>query len=70
MGSEMCIRDRGTPGEILGADKQGIFVACGKGSLLLTELQLPGARAMSAQDMLNARAERFAPGTLLGDTHA
>ena len=60
----------GSPGEILRADKNGIHVACGKGSLLLTELQLPGARAMSAQDMLNARAERFAPGTQLGDTHA
>lgn len=56
----------GTPGEILGADKNGIHVACGKGSLLITELQLPGARAMSAQDMLNARAERFSPGTILG----
>ncbi len=56
----------GTPGEILGADKQGIHVACGKGSLLITELQLPGARAMSAQDILNSRAERFSPGTILG----
>ncbi|WP_183411645.1 methionyl-tRNA formyltransferase [Litorivivens lipolytica] len=57
----------GAPGEILAASKDGIQVACGKGSLLLTELQLPGARAMSAQDMLNARADRFTPGTVLGE---
>ncbi|WP_372749447.1 methionyl-tRNA formyltransferase [Litorivivens sp.] len=57
----------GNPGEILNADKHGIQVACGKGSLLITELQLPGARALSAQEMLNARAERFAPGTVLGE---
>ena len=58
---------RGAPGEILRADGNGIAVACGEGALLLTELQLPGARALSARDLLNARAERFAPGTVLGE---
>ncbi|ACV28027.1 methionyl-tRNA formyltransferase [Kangiella koreensis] len=42
------------PGVILQADSNGILVACGQDGLLLTELQLPGSRAMSAKDLLNA----------------
>lgn len=41
-------------GTILDADKNGVLVACGKGALLLTELQLPGSRAMLVADLLNA----------------
>lgn len=42
------------PGTILQADSKGILVSCGKGVLLLTQLQLPGSRAMSVKDLLNA----------------
>jgi len=56
----------GDAGRILQADAEGIVVACGEGAIRITELQLPGARAMSARDMLNARADRFSPGTMLG----
>ncbi len=62
--------DARTPGEILWLDSRGPVVACGDGALLLTEMQLPGGRAMAAADMLRARSEHFKPGTILGSTTA
>ncbi|MBY6096973.1 methionyl-tRNA formyltransferase [Priestia flexa] len=53
------------PGTILGADKQGIRVATGDGVLNLTNLQLPGKKAMAVADILNARKEWFEVGTQL-----
>ena len=50
------------PGQILHSDKRGIVVACGEGQLRLTRLQLPGGRALDAEQILNARGELFAPG--------
>ncbi|OQX38727.1 MAG: methionyl-tRNA formyltransferase [Oceanospirillales bacterium LUC14_002_19_P2] len=50
------------PGTIVSADKQGIVVSCGTGCLVLKQLQLPGSRAMSVQDLLNSRSDQFAPG--------
>lgn len=55
----------GEAGTILQADKQGITVACGSGALRLLAIQLPGARAMSAAEILNSKAQLFAPGTQL-----
>ncbi|MFP8966970.1 methionyl-tRNA formyltransferase [Pokkaliibacter sp. CJK22405] len=50
-------------GSILSAGKEGILVASGDGrALALTTLQLPGSRAMSCADILNGKAELFAPG--------
>ena len=40
------------PGEILCADAKGIKVACGRGSLLFTEVQLEGKKRMSVRDFL------------------
>ena len=64
--------DSGTAGTILRAAAEGIVVACGEGALIITELQFPGGKVLSARDVLNGRAERFAPGTLFDDenTHA
>lgn len=45
----------GTPGSVVAAGKQGIDVACGNGCLRLLEIQMPGARRLSAEDFLNAR---------------
>lgn len=55
---------RGTPGKIIAADKRGIEVACGKGSIRITRLQLPVGKGtvMSAADVLNARRQDFEPG--------
>ena len=44
------------PGTVLSADKTGIEVACGEGRLRLLELQLPGARAVTAGEFINAHA--------------
>lgn len=43
---------RGQPGEVLRADKTGILVATGSGSLNITELQLEGGRRLSAGEFL------------------
>lgn len=68
--SAKAVDAHGEPGAILQADAKGIVVACGQGAIEISELQLPGARAMSARDLLNARAERFALGTVLGRHNA
>ncbi len=41
------------PGEVLGADKHGIVVACGQGALRILELQREGGRRLSAQEFLS-----------------
>jgi methionyl-tRNA formyltransferase len=52
-------------GQIIKSDKQGILVATGNESLLLTKLQLPGKKPMAAVDVLNGRADWFAVGVSL-----
>jgi methionyl-tRNA formyltransferase len=51
-----------TPGAILRADSQGILVNCGDGQLSIEKLQLPGGKPLTADQLLNARSELFAPG--------
>ncbi|CAM3028270.1 methionyl-tRNA formyltransferase [Vibrio neptunius] len=53
------------PGTILQADKTGIYIATGKHILVLEQLQVPGKKAMSVQDILNSRASWFEVGTQL-----
>lgn len=52
------------PGTILSVEHQGIDVATGDGVLRLLELQLPGGRAMTVQDFVNA--PHIMPGDVLG----
>jgi methionyl-tRNA formyltransferase len=52
------------PGTVLGADTQGIRVACNPGTMNLTELQKAGGQRLSAADFLRGAAVK--PGTLLG----
>lgn len=54
-----------TPGEILRADKHGVLVQTQHHALLLTQLQIPGKKAMSASDILNARQDWFVVGKVL-----
>lgn len=53
------------PGHILQVGKNGILVSTKEDSLLLTKLQPPGKKPMSATDLLNGRAEWFKQGTAL-----
>ena len=50
------------PGTILRAGRDGILVNCGTGQLNLHQLQLAGGKVLSVEQLLNARAELFAPG--------
>ena len=45
----------GEIGEVIKADKRGIVVKCGQGSIILTSLQLAGGKKMSAADFVNGR---------------
>ncbi|MCP5142612.1 MAG: methionyl-tRNA formyltransferase [Chromatiales bacterium] len=44
----------GDPGCVIHADKTGIEVATGDGSLILLEVQMPGGKRLAARDFLNA----------------
>ncbi len=50
------------PGTIIHSDPEGIDVSCGKGALRLLRLQFPGAKSLSAKDILNSRSEQLKPG--------
>ncbi|GEM81134.1 methionyl-tRNA formyltransferase [Vibrio superstes] len=52
-------------GTIIKADKTGIHIATGNGSLVLEQIQVPGKKAMSVGDVLNSRADWFPLGTQL-----
>ena len=57
------VPDSALPGEILSADKHGIIVACGnQQAVKVTQLQLPGGKALSAAEILNSRKELFSTG--------
>ncbi|WP_025822998.1 methionyl-tRNA formyltransferase [Shewanella marina] len=52
-------------GTIINANKAGIEIATGEGSLLITKMQLPGKKPMAVADILNSRGEWFTVGTVL-----
>ncbi|WP_109059079.1 methionyl-tRNA formyltransferase [Aggregatibacter aphrophilus] len=54
-----------TSGTIISADKNGIQIATADGVLNLLQLQPAGKKPMSAQDLLNGRADWFAVGKVL-----
>ena len=58
------------PGTILEAGNRGIKVNTQKGSLLITELQLPGKKRLPVSEVLKSRSELFSPGTVLGEAIA
>lgn len=53
------------PGTILQVDKTGIIVQTGDQALKLTQLQLPGKKALPVADILNARQDWFIQGAQL-----
>jgi len=58
------VSGRGAPGTVLGADRDGLVVACGEGAVAFGELQLPGRKRMAARALLVGRA--IPPGSVLG----
>jgi methionyl-tRNA formyltransferase len=52
------------PGTILGQDRQGLVVACGRGAVAVGELQLPGRKRLGAAALLAGRS--IPAGTVLG----
>ncbi|MCG7601173.1 methionyl-tRNA formyltransferase [Halomonas sp. McH1-25] len=60
------------PGTLLEPANDALRIACGsdgKGVLRVTQAQLPGGKPLAARDLLNSRAERFAPGSRVGHSH-
>ena len=51
-----------TPGTIIRADRKAIVVACGKGELSVSQVQIAGKKPMSVADLLNGRRDAYAPG--------
>ncbi|MCM0080093.1 methionyl-tRNA formyltransferase [Geomonas sp. Red32] len=54
----------GKPGEVLSANRAGIEIACGSGSIVISELQLEGKKRLPAADFLAGC--RLEPGQILG----
>jgi methionyl-tRNA formyltransferase len=54
----------GEPGEVLGGDRRGLLVACGRDAVRIRELQLPGRRRLSYEALAAGRP--IPAGTLLG----
>jgi methionyl-tRNA formyltransferase len=56
--------DGGAPGTVLAVGAEGVRIACGKGCLVVRELQLAGKKRLAAGDFL--RGARLTVGTRLG----
>lgn len=61
--NDQSSRSDSVPGEVLGADSQGLLIATGRGVLRLRKLQRPGGRMLSAAEFL--RGFPIPPGTQL-----
>jgi methionyl-tRNA formyltransferase len=48
--------NKASPGSVINADKTGVDIACGEGTLRITQIQAPGKRAMAVSDFLNANS--------------
>lgn len=56
-------------GTIVAVSRQGIVVRCGEGCLALQQLQLPGKRAMTAEQLINGHPELFVSGQRFSNAH-
>lgn len=54
--------ESGEPGALIKADKQGVLIGCGQGSLLIKTIQMPGGRATEAAALLNSNNHPFVKG--------
>lgn len=53
------------PGTVLLRERTGVDIACGRGTLRVTRVQLPGARAMSVSDLINGGKPVLMPGQVV-----
>lgn len=53
------------PGTVLARERSGVDIACGRGILRVTRVQLPGTRAMSVSDLINGGKPVLVPGQVL-----
>lgn len=63
VGSARAADGSGEPGRVLEAGRRGVLIACGEGALLVTRLQRPGGRMLSAEEFLPGHP--FIPGELI-----
>jgi methionyl-tRNA formyltransferase len=54
--------DAGPAGVLIRADRQGVLIGCGEGSLLIKTIQMPGGRATEASALLNSNNHPFVEG--------
>ncbi len=54
------------PGTVVSASKHGIVIATATKDLIITQLQIPGKKALPAGDVVNARQQWFVAGKLVG----
>jgi methionyl-tRNA formyltransferase len=54
--------DKAKPGTVLTRQREGIDIACGEGVLRVSQVQLPGARAQSVNDLINGGKQILLPG--------
>ena len=54
--------ETGEAGALIKADKQGVLIGCGEGSLLIKTIQMPGGRATEASALLNSNNHPFVEG--------
>ena len=50
--SARLVSGGGVPGSVMGADRDGLLIACGEGAVGVAELQLPGKKRMAARALL------------------
>ena len=63
--STALVPPKSVPGQIIATSKLGIIVCCGDSSAVtLLSLQLPGGKALSAQDLLNSKKDIFSIGNI------
>lgn len=65
MAESADVTTRLLPGTIVNVSPQGLDVACGNGVLRITQVQLPGKKAMSVADVINGQPQLFQPNHLL-----
>ena len=52
------------PGEILELARDSFTVACGKGRLKISLVQMPGKKALAVKELKNAKPDLFTPGKI------